>query len=35
MPNPKLKLAPDTWAVILSVALALLVKLNLIKTVAW
>ncbi len=32
---PLKKLSLDTWAVILSLALALLVKSNLIRTVAW
>ncbi len=31
----KPKLSLDVWAVILSIALALLVKSNLIKTVSW
>ena len=36
MPSPtKLKLSLDTWAVILSLALALLVRTNLIKSVTW
>ncbi len=37
MPTPpkRFTLSLDTWAVILSLALALLVKSNLIKTVAW
>jgi hypothetical protein len=31
----RFRLSLDTWAVILSLALALLVKLNIIKTVSW
>jgi hypothetical protein len=31
----KLKLSTDLWAVLLSLALALLVKLNLIHSVTW
>lgn len=34
-PARKLSLSLDVWAVILSLALALLVRTNLIKTVAW
>ena len=37
MPNPSRKpsLSPDTWAVILSFSLALLVRLGAIKAVTW
>jgi hypothetical protein len=37
MPTParKFSLSLDVWAVLLSLALALLVRTNLIKTVAW
>ena len=39
MPNAitrsKLHLSLDTWAVILSLALALIVRLGILKTVAW
>jgi hypothetical protein len=36
MPSPKkFSLSTDLWAVILSLALALLVKSNIIKSVAW
>ena len=34
-PARKFSLSLDVWAVILSLALALLVRTNLIKTVAW
>lgn len=33
--SQKPRLSLDTWAVILSLALALLVRLNIIKTVSW
>ena len=37
MPNPRRKfaLSLDTWAVILSLGLALLVRINIIQHVAW
>lgn len=36
MPVPsRLKLSLDTWAVLLSLLLALLVKLNVIRVVGW
>ena len=35
MPSPRPKLSPDTWAVLLSFTLALLVRLGAIKTVTW
>ena len=35
MPPRKFSLSPDVWAVILSITFALLVRANLIKTVAW
>ena len=37
MPSPSRKpsFSPDTWAVLLSFTLALLVRLGAIKTIAW
>ena len=35
MALPRMRLSLDTWAVILSLLLALLVKLNLIRSVGW
>jgi hypothetical protein len=35
MSSPRRKLSPDTWAVLLSFTLALLVRLGAIKTVSW
>ena len=35
VPTRRFSLSLDVWAVILSLALALLVRTNLIKTVAW
>ncbi len=31
----KFSLSPDVWAVVLSLALALLVRVGILKTVAW
>jgi len=33
--HKKFSLSTDTWAVLLSLALALLIRLGLLKTVAW
>ena len=35
MSNPKSTLSLDVWAVILSLSLALLVRVGLIKTITW
>jgi hypothetical protein len=35
MPIPRPRLATDTWAVVLSLALALVVRIGLLKTVPW
>jgi len=35
MPAPSRRLSPDTWAVLLSLALALLVRFGAIKNVPW
>jgi hypothetical protein len=35
MPQKRSFLSLDTWAVVLSLALALLVRIGIIKTVAW
>ena len=35
MPANTRRLSPDTWAVLLSLALALLVRLGVLKTVPW
>ena len=35
MPSSRLRLSLDTWAVLLSLLLALLVKLNVLRVVSW
>ncbi len=35
MPNPKPRLSLDTWAVVLSLTLALIVRVGLLKSVPW
>ena len=35
MSTPRKTLSTDTWAIVLSLALALLVRVGLLKTVAW
>jgi hypothetical protein len=35
MPAPSRRLSPDTWAVLLSLTLALLVRFGVLKVVPW
>ena len=35
MSSPRTRLSTDTWAIVLSLALALAVRIGLLKTVAW
>lgn len=35
MPAPTRRLSPDTWAVLLSLVLAALVRTNLLKSIPW
>jgi hypothetical protein len=35
MSTPRRRLSTDTWAIVLSLALALIVRIGLLKTVAW
>jgi hypothetical protein len=35
MANPRPRLSTDTWAILLSLALALIVRIGLLKTVPW
>ena len=35
MPAPARRISPDTWAVVLSLALALFVRFGILKVVAW
>jgi hypothetical protein len=35
MSTPRTRLSTDTWAIVLSLALALVVRIGLLKTVPW
>jgi len=35
IPRTRLSFSTDTWAIVLSLALAILVRVGLLKTVAW
>jgi hypothetical protein len=35
MSTPRIRISTDTWAIVLSLALALVVRIGLLKTVPW